>query len=156
MSLWRTTLTASVALATLATASAVPMSSAMAEQKRPNIVMLMTDDTGWNDFGAYSGGGKGLGHPTPNVDQIAEEGATFTNWYGQASCTAGRASFHDRALADPLGAVDRRRARRSELPAQGDADHRRVLPEERLFDLFLRQVAPWRQARGLSDRAWLR
>ena len=62
-------------------------------EKRPNIVMLMTDDTGWNDFGAYSNGGKALGHPTPNVDQIAEEGAAFTNWYGQASCTAGRASF---------------------------------------------------------------
>ena len=55
--------------------------------------MLMTDDTGWNDFGAYSGGGAALGHPTPNIDQIAKEGATFTNWYGQASCTAGRASF---------------------------------------------------------------
>jgi arylsulfatase A-like enzyme len=53
----------------------------------------MTDDTGWNDFGAYSGGGVGLGHPTPNVDRIAKEGAVFTNWYGQASCTAGRASF---------------------------------------------------------------
>src|SRR6202012_2139319 len=60
--------------------------------KRPNIVMLMTDDTGWNDFGCYSGGGAGLGHPTPNVDQIAKEGAVFTNWYGQASCTPGRAS----------------------------------------------------------------
>ena len=55
--------------------------------------MLMTDDTGWNDFGCYSGGGAGLGHPTPNVDRIAKEGAVFTNWYGQASCTAGRASF---------------------------------------------------------------
>jgi hypothetical protein len=53
----------------------------------------MTDDTGWNDFGAYSGGGAGLGHPTPNIDRIAKEGAVFTNWYGQASCTAGRASF---------------------------------------------------------------
>src|SRR4051794_41667005 len=62
-------------------------------QKKPNIVMLMTDDTGWNDFGAYSGGGAALGHPTPNIDRIAKEGATFTNWYGQASCTAGRASF---------------------------------------------------------------
>ena len=51
--------------------------------------MLMTDDTGWNDFGAYSGGGGGLGHPTPNIDRIAKEGATFTSWYGQASCTAG-------------------------------------------------------------------
>jgi Sulfatase len=60
---------------------------------KPNIVMLMTDDTGWNDFGAYSLGGAGLGHPTPNVDRIAKEGLVFTNWYGQASCTAGRASF---------------------------------------------------------------
>ena len=66
---------------------------ATAQQKRPNIVMLMTDDTGWNDFGPYSNGGAALGHPTPNVDQIAKEGAVFTNWYGQASCTAGRSSF---------------------------------------------------------------
>lgn len=63
------------------------------EAKKPNIVMLMTDDTGWQDFGAYSGGGAALGHPTPNVDRIAKEGALFTSWYGQASCTAGRASF---------------------------------------------------------------
>jgi len=53
----------------------------------------MTDDTGWGDFGAYSGGGKALGHPTPNIDRIAKEGAVFTSWYGQSSCTAGRASF---------------------------------------------------------------
>ncbi|HEX3506374.1 MAG TPA: arylsulfatase [Xanthobacteraceae bacterium] len=72
------------------TAASLPAS---AQQKRPNIVMLMTDDTGWNDFGVYSGGGAGLGHPTPNIDRIAKEGAMFTNWYGQASCTAGRASF---------------------------------------------------------------
>jgi arylsulfatase len=64
-----------------------------ADTKKPNIVMLMTDDTGWSDFGAYSGGGASLGHPTPNVDRMAKEGATFTSWYGQASCTAGRASF---------------------------------------------------------------
>jgi arylsulfatase A-like enzyme len=61
--------------------------------QRPNIVMLMTDDTGWNDFGAYSGGGLALGHPTPNIDRMAKEAAVFTSWYGQASCTAGRASF---------------------------------------------------------------
>ena len=61
--------------------------------KRPNVVILMTDDTGWNDFGSYSGGGAALGHPTPNIDRIGREGAVFTNWYGQASCTAGRASF---------------------------------------------------------------
>ena len=61
-------------------------------QKKPNVVMLMSDDAGWADFGAYLGGAA-LGHPTPNIDRIAKEGAMFTNWYGQASCTAGRASF---------------------------------------------------------------
>ena len=85
---------ASGALAVGLSLSALPLITPSAQaQKRPNVVMLMTDDTGWNDFGPYSGGGAGLGHPTPNVDQIANEGATFTNWYGQASCTAGRASF---------------------------------------------------------------
>src|SRR5262245_28648739 len=63
-----------------------------AQEKRPNIVMLMEDDTGWTDFGVYLGGAA-LGHPTPNIDRMAKEGAMFTNWYGQASCTAGRASF---------------------------------------------------------------
>jgi arylsulfatase len=83
-------------LGLLAGVAAVTLASSQAsaqQQKRPNIVMLMTDDTGWNDFGAYSNGGAALGHPTPNVDQIAKEGAVFTSWYGQASCTAGRASF---------------------------------------------------------------
>src|SRR5208282_891794 len=59
--------------------------------KKPNIVMLMQDDTGWFDFGCY-GGGASLGHPTPNVDRMAKEGARFSSWYGQASCTAGRCS----------------------------------------------------------------
>ena len=67
--------------------------AAQQQQKRPNIVLLMTDDTGWNDFGAYTGGGAALGHPTPNIDRVAKEGALFTSWYGQPSCTAGRASF---------------------------------------------------------------
>jgi arylsulfatase len=80
-------------LAGVAVAAATTIPASAQQQKRPNIVMLMTDDTGWNDFGAYSLGGAGLGHPTPNVDRIAKEGAVFNNWYGQASCTAGRASF---------------------------------------------------------------
>ena len=85
--------TVAMVLSMTALFTAAELSPAAAQAKRPNIVMLMTDDTGWNDFGAYSGGGVALGHPTPNVDQLAKEGATFTSWYGQASCTAGRASF---------------------------------------------------------------
>ena len=83
-------------VAALLGAASAPATKA---QEKPNIVMLMTDDTGWNDFGAYSGGGKALGHPTPNIDRMAKEGAVFTSWYGQASCTAGRANFNYRGAA---------------------------------------------------------
>ena len=71
-------------LAGVAVTALINIPASAQQQKRPNIVMLMTDDTGWNDFGAYSGGGAALGHPTPNIDRIAKEGAVFTNWYGQA------------------------------------------------------------------------
>jgi arylsulfatase A-like enzyme len=83
---------ASLGLLMLGAATVVSALPAQAQAKKPNVVVLMTDDTGWNDFGAY-GGGANLGHPTPNIDKIAQEGAVFTSWYGQASCTAGRASF---------------------------------------------------------------
>jgi arylsulfatase A-like enzyme len=60
--------------------------------KKPNIVVIMTDDVGWGDLGVY-GGGPNRGAPTPNLDRLAKEGMYFTNFYGQASCTAGRAAF---------------------------------------------------------------
>ena len=91
-----TMVSASATLGLTSCATAQPAASgggtSASGDKRPNIVMLMTDDTGWNDFGCY-GGGATLGHPTPNIDRVAKEGAVFTCWYGQASCTAGRASF---------------------------------------------------------------
>ena len=60
--------------------------------KRPNIVVIMSDDVGWGDLGCY-GGGPMRGAPTPHLDRLASEGMRFANYYGQASCTAGRASF---------------------------------------------------------------
>jgi arylsulfatase A-like enzyme len=69
------------------------VSPAQAADKKPNVIMIMMDDVGWSDFGCYPGGGKALGHPTPNIDRVAKEGAVFTSWYGQSSCTAGRSSF---------------------------------------------------------------
>ena len=79
-------------LAGVAVTAVMNLPASAQQQKRPNVVMLMTDDTGWTDFGCYIGGAA-LGHPTPNIDRVAKEGAMSTNWYGQASCTAGRASF---------------------------------------------------------------
>jgi arylsulfatase A-like enzyme len=76
------------------TAAVALGSDALAEppQRKPNIVVIMTDDVGWGDFGSY-GGGAMRGAPTPNLDRLAAEGMRFVNYYGQASCTAGRASF---------------------------------------------------------------
>src|SRR5690242_7815208 len=62
----------------------------MAEQK-PNILFIMGDDIGWYNISAYNLGV--MGYRTPNIDRIAQEGALFTDWYGQQSCTAGRAAF---------------------------------------------------------------
>jgi hypothetical protein len=78
-----------------------------AQDKKPNIVMLMTDDTGWNDFGAYSGGGAALGHPTPNIDRIANEGAPVYILVRAGKLHGGPCLVHDGSHSDPLGAVDR-------------------------------------------------
>ena len=59
---------------------------------KPNIVLLISDDTGWGDPGCY-GGGEGRGMATPNIDQMAKEGMQLWNFYGQPSCTPGRAAI---------------------------------------------------------------
>src|SRR5262249_30840269 len=59
---------------------------------KPNIVLIVSDDFGYGDSGVY-GGGPGRGMPTPNLDRMAEEGMTFFSFYGQPSCTPGRAAM---------------------------------------------------------------
>ncbi len=111
-------------LSVVIVAAATLFGSAALAQKRPNVVVLMGDDLGWSDFGAYTGGGRALGHPTPNIDRLAKEGALFTSWYGQASCTAGRASLQTDAFRSA------RRCRSSLPPATrtGCARRRRRSP----------------------------
>jgi len=64
---------------------------AQQEPKKPNILILWGDDIGQFNVSAYNRGA--MGYRTPNIDRIANEGALFTDWYGQQSCTAGRAAF---------------------------------------------------------------
>lgn len=59
--------------------------------KKPNILVIWGDDIGLWNISAYNQGM--MGYKTPNIDRIAKEGALFTDWYGQQSCTAGRACF---------------------------------------------------------------
>src|ERR1700679_4164502 len=63
----------------------------MANRGKPNILILWGDDIGWWNVSAYNHGT--MGYRTPNIDRIAREGVRFTDWYGQQSCTAGRAAF---------------------------------------------------------------
>ena len=63
----------------------------MATTKKPNILIIWGDDIGWYNVSAYNLGV--MGYRTPNIDRVAKEGALFTDWYGQQSCTAGRAAF---------------------------------------------------------------
>ena len=59
--------------------------------KKPNILIIWGDDIGWFNVSAYNHGI--MGYRTPNIDRVAKEGCMFTDWYGQQSCTAGRAAF---------------------------------------------------------------
>jgi len=65
--------------------------AAAAQQQKPNILVIMGDDIGYWNISAYNRGQ--MGYRTPNIDRIANEGAIFTDYYGQQSCTAGRAAF---------------------------------------------------------------
>src|SRR5438552_16567617 len=64
---------------------------ARAADKKPNILVIMGDDVGWFNVGAYHQGI--MSGKTPNLDQLAAQGMRFTDYYAEASCTAGRANF---------------------------------------------------------------
>ena len=62
-----------------------------AAQQKPNILFIMGDDVGWFNIGAYHQGI--MSGKTPNLDKLASQGMRFTDYYAEASCTAGRANF---------------------------------------------------------------
>jgi len=72
-------------------AAIAPVSVGAAEAAKPNILVIWGDDIGQFNISAYNRGM--MGYRTPNIDRLATEGALFTDWYGQQSCTAGRAAF---------------------------------------------------------------
>jgi arylsulfatase len=84
---WKTFTVAVVALLGLC----MVCPAAFAAKDKPNILIIWGDDIGWFNVSAYNHGM--MGYKTPNIDRIAAEGAMFTDWYGQQSCTAGRAAF---------------------------------------------------------------
>ncbi len=79
-----------LSLLTVCAALLGTIAPAHAADKKPNILIIWGDDIGYWNVSAYNQGM--MGYKTPNIDRIAKEGALFTDWYGQQSCTAGRAA----------------------------------------------------------------
>ena len=86
-----TTAAAVTAAGALSTRIAEAQAQATAQGRKPNILVIWGDDIGQTDISAYSHGL--MGFRTPNIDRIAREGMMFTDYYGEQSCTAGRAAF---------------------------------------------------------------
>src|SRR6516165_10324062 len=82
------------AASVLGSAGAIKTSQAQQQPtsgRKPNILMIMSDDIGWFNVSAYNLGI--MGYRTPNIDRIGKEGAIFTDYYAEQSCTAGRSAF---------------------------------------------------------------
>ncbi|MBL9173529.1 MAG: arylsulfatase [Verrucomicrobiales bacterium] len=78
-----------LALGAVLLAATVPAKAA--DGRKPNILFIMGDDVGWFNIGAYHQGM--MSGRTPNLDKLASQGVRFTDYYAEASCTAGRANF---------------------------------------------------------------
>jgi arylsulfatase len=89
MNVFRAIWGALIVLCTTTTMASIPASAQ--QQQRPNIIAIMGDDIGWFNIGVYNQGM--MAGRTPNLDQLAAEGMRFTDYYAEASCTAGRANF---------------------------------------------------------------
>ncbi|AHZ72999.1 putative arylsulfatase [Pseudomonas mandelii JR-1] len=87
----QTQLTRLFAVSMLLSAMVLPGITQAADKPAPNIVVIMGDDIGWSNIGVYNQGM--MAGRTPNLDQLAAEGMRFTDYYAEASCTAGRANF---------------------------------------------------------------
>jgi arylsulfatase len=142
-------------------------------EKQPNIVVIMGDDIGWFNIGAYRRGM--MSGKTPNIDRLAREGAMFTDYYAEASCAAGRANFITGMIpmrtgmttvgqaGSPLGLPKEAPTIATVLKSAGYAtgqfgknhlgDLNQFLPTVHGFDKFLRvPVPPGRHVRSVLAR----
>ena len=125
-----------------------------AQQQKPNILVIMGDDIGYWNISAYNRGM--MGYRTPNIDRIANEGAIFTDYYGQQSCTAGRAAFITGQSPVADRAPEGRPARGEGRAVGKGPDHRRASEAAGLCDRAIRQEPSRRSQRIPADRARLR
>ena len=122
--------------------AAVPVASAVAQEKKPNIIVIMGDDVGWFNIGAYHQGM--MAGKTPNLDKLAAEGMRFTDYYAEPSCTAGRANFITGELPIRTGLTTVGQAGANIGMPDGGTDHRHRAEDDGLCHRAVRQKPPGR------------
>ena len=128
--------------------------SAQQQQQKPNILVIMGDDIGYWNISAYNRGM--MGYRTPNIDRIANEGAIFTDYYGQQSCTAGRAAFITGQSPLRTGLLKVGLPAREGRAVGEGPDHRRAAQAAGLRDRPIRQEPSRRPQRVPADGSRLR
>ena len=121
-------------------------------QQKPNILFIMGDDIGWMQPSIYHQGL--MVGETPNIDRIGQEGAKFTDYYAEQSCTAGRTAFFTGMNPLRIGMIPTANARQPVLPAARHASTRQVPARSRLHHRRVRQEPSGRPHRFAADRAW--
>jgi hypothetical protein len=132
--------------------------SSIAQQtsrKRPNIVFIMGDDVGWFNIGAYHQGI--MAGRTPHLDRLAAEGMRFTDYYAEASCTAGRANFITGQLPIRTGLTTVGQAGSPlGMPAYGSSHNCYGTQVDGLRHWTVRQKPSWRPEQVFADGPRLR
>ena len=106
----------------VAAATCSPSPRRKRRDKKPNILFIMGDDIGMWNIGAYHRGM--MAGRTPHLDKLAKEGMLFTDYYAEASCTAGRANFITGQLPIRTGMTTVGQAGRQDRPPGGSLHHR--------------------------------
>ena len=122
--------------------------------KKPNIIFIMGDDVGWFNIGAYHRGM--MAGRTPHLDRLAAQGMLFTDYYAEASCTAGRANFITGQTPHPHRADHGRTGRCHARHAGAGADDRHGAAKHGLRHRTIRQESSGRPERVPADGPRLR
>ena len=128
---------------------------AHAQDAKPNILLIVSDDTGYGDTGPYLGG-EARGMQTPNIDKLAKDGMMFTSFYAQPSCTPGRAAMQTGRIPNRSGHDHGGLPGPGRRAAGGGMDARLGAEDRRLRHLLHRQVAPRRGGLRTAERPGLR
>ena len=124
-------------------------------QDKPNVVIMLADNVGYGDIGAY-GAGEIRGMPTPRIDSIAAQGLRLTQYLVEPACTPSRAALISGRYSQRLGLAHRHHRRHAEHAPGERGDSRRTVQERGLRHRYDRQVASRRERAELADPPGLR